>query len=83
MGDDCQIPELEVIEAYSDFRSAFVSVLDLLIMGLKITLEKSLSHEGDIVTVAPKDRSEFSYSLKLLLLLARQDSFINDKYITK
>lgn len=124
MEHEYNIPEIEDIEAYFDLVSAFVSVLESMIMCLKIASEISLTHEEldkktitsfDIyynfmntpeisyrisknekiydapmsehtyeeafVTVTPKEIEEFPYFLKVLLLLARQDSFVNDKYI--
>ncbi|MDM8151657.1 hypothetical protein [Priestia megaterium] len=124
MEHDYQIPKIEDIEAYFDLVSAFVSVLESMIMSLRIASEICLTHEEleketatffeiyydfmdspeisyrisknekiyaaprskytreeAFVTVTPEDREEFPYFLKVLLLLIRQDSFVNDKYI--
>lgn len=122
MEHDYQRPKIDGIEAYFDLVSAFVSVLESMIMSLRVGSEISLTHEElgketittfDIyynfmdtpeipykisknekiyealiskhtreeafVTVTPKDIEEFPYFLKVLLLLSRQDSFVNDK----
>ena len=124
MEHEYNVPDIEDIEAYFDLVTAFVSVLESMIMSLKIASELSLTHEEldketittfDIyynfmdtpeisyrisknekiydasmsehtyeeafVTVTPKEIKEFPYFLKVLLLLARQDSFANNKYI--
>jgi len=124
MEHDYQIPKIEDIEAYFDLVSAFVSVLESMIMTLRLASEICLTHEEldkktktyfdiyydftdtpeisyrisineniyaapiskytreeALATVTPEDREEFPYFLKVLLLLIRQDSFVNDKYI--
>ncbi|MCU5701529.1 hypothetical protein OCB11_22870 [Bacillus cereus] len=47
-------------------------------------MKKRLNDEDNVsieVTVTVKERDDFPYFLKVLLLLGRKDSFVSDKYI--
>ncbi|OMH24937.1 hypothetical protein [Bacillus thuringiensis] len=45
-------------------------------------MKKRLNDNDSIeVTVTVKERDDFPYFLKVLLLLGRKDSFVSDKYI--
>lgn len=58
--------------SYEDYRNASFDISKY---------PKSEEEEEEQVTVTSEERDEFPYFLKVLLLLARKDSFASDKYI--